>query len=96
MARKLNDDPAARRAAGETIARAGGLDIDAADPIVAAFDAAEYETSTTRHGGQTITLRRVWLAGPWQVVQTTNAGSASADYTGSPGRINAAVEPEGK
>jgi hypothetical protein len=68
--RKTTDDQAARQAAADLIARndAAGLDRSDAGKVVMAFDAAEFESVTTRAAGSEIPLRRVVLTGPWEVV----------------------------
>lgn len=68
--RKTHDDPAARDAGAELIAPAlnGPGEIEQANNAARQFDTAEFETATSRVGGTEISLRRVVLTGPWEVV----------------------------
>jgi hypothetical protein len=66
--RKTTDNPAAREHAenmldGAMARREPGDET----PQVAVFEAAEFETASSRVGGTDITLRRVVLTGPWEV-----------------------------
>jgi hypothetical protein len=65
--RKLNDDPAARNAAGDHLLNSG-VESENAETAVNAFTAAEFETATTRVTGQELTLRRIVLTTEWEVV----------------------------
>jgi hypothetical protein len=67
--RKTTDSPAARDAAGELIAPAlnGPGEIEQANDAARQFETAEFETATSRVAGETVTLRRVVLTGPWEV-----------------------------
>lgn len=39
--------------------------------VVDLFPTAEFETATSKVGGETVSLRRVVLTGPWEVVANT-------------------------
>lgn len=67
MARKTTDDKVARDHAKEFVTSRGPAANDSA-LAVDLFEAAEFETAVSRVGGTEITLRRVVLTGPWEVV----------------------------
>jgi hypothetical protein len=71
MTRKTTDDQAARDAAVEIMRQATGLDapLHVQKDGVAAFEAAQFETTTAKVGGQPLELRRVVLTGPWEPVR---------------------------
>lgn len=62
---KHTEDPAAREAARSLVA-----EFNASNPAdnVEAFPFAEFETATKAIDGEGVTLRRVVLVGPWQVL----------------------------
>lgn len=68
MPRKTIDNEAARQAASVLIDESHDLAADQSRGIVDLFEAAEFETATSKVGGQTISLRRVVLTSPWKVV----------------------------
>jgi hypothetical protein len=65
--RKTTDDMKAREHARYFLTDRGPSADDSA-LVVDLFDTAEFETATSRVGGAEITLRRVVLTGPWEVV----------------------------
>lgn len=75
--RKAVDDKAARDEAlrlvtglaGE-LADANGVDgIDVARMVIAEFPAIQFDAATSRVAGEEISMRRVVLTGPWEVVR---------------------------
>ncbi len=71
MPRKNTDDPAARQAAADMLARSDTANIDRSEAggIVGAFETAEFETGTARLSGRSVTMRRVVLTGHWEPVR---------------------------
>jgi len=65
--RKLKTDPAAFEAAANHISSVVPDDETVADAVVHTFTAAEFETATSRVGGEEITLRRIVLTTEWEV-----------------------------
>lgn len=63
--RKTAEDKEARSYASEVIAASR---VEVPSEAVNLFKFAEFETATSRVGGTEITLRRVVLTGPWEVV----------------------------
>lgn len=67
MPRKTSDNKVARDHAVEKITdRATGL--EDTKLVVDLFPTVEFETATSKVGGETVNLRRVVLTGPWEVV----------------------------
>jgi hypothetical protein len=65
--RKTTDDLTARQhVKGVVDGRSFGSD-DTSD-VIDLFETVEFETAASRVGGTEITLRRVVLTGPWEVV----------------------------
>lgn len=67
MSRKLNDDTRARTAAGEHISMSTAVAAELGAEVADSFAAAEFETATSRVGGEEITLRRIVLTTAWEV-----------------------------
>jgi hypothetical protein len=70
MTRKTTDSQAARDVAVELLRQASGTDtpLNVHRDSVAAFKAAEFETTTTKVGGQPLSMRRVVLTSEWEIV----------------------------
>jgi hypothetical protein len=65
--RRNTDDPKAREVVIAHITeKATALEDTRA--VVGLFETVEFETATSRVGGTEITLRRVVLTGPWEVI----------------------------
>ncbi len=65
MPRKTSHNPAAQTAAADMI-EARVAETNGGD-VAAIFESAEFETATSRVGGQEIALRRIVLTSPWEV-----------------------------
>lgn len=68
--RKIANDPVARDHAIERMSVALAQTNADIHDAAALFDGAEFETATSKVGGQEIQLRRVVLTGPWEVVSS--------------------------
>jgi hypothetical protein len=68
MPRKTSEDIDARSHAITMHAAASGVDGAVAADAISAFPSAEFETATSKVGGEPVKLRRVVLTGPWEVV----------------------------
>lgn len=68
---KHTDDKDARGVAEDFFAEVGrGLaDIDSASVLANEFPVVEFETATKTVEGESVTLRRIVLVGPWEVVK---------------------------
>ncbi len=71
MPRKTTDSEVARQEASALIGAATAKPEDA-ENAVALFKSVEFETATTRIGGEDVSVRRVVLTGPWEVVAQGN------------------------
>ncbi len=67
MPRKTTDNPTARKAAEEFVCD-HSVNLDDSRSVVNLFKTVEFETATSRVGGEEIAMRRIVLTGPWEVV----------------------------